>query len=69
MSIAGMNVMYELTAMVNGDVKHAILQNNYDSLTGPCSKNDSGYIRKLEISKIKKTFLLCQTTQPPEMHS
>ncbi len=23
-------------------------------LTGPCSKNDSGYIGKLEISKIKK---------------
>ena len=30
-------------------------------LTRPCSKNDSGYIGKLKISKIKKTFLLCQS--------
>ncbi len=26
----------------------------YSLLTGPCSKNDSGYIGKLEILKIKK---------------
>ena len=36
------------------------ITSNINNLTGPCSEDDSSYIGELEISKIKKTFLLCQ---------